>query len=95
VSEYEGAIIVTENVGVVTGGTVTGKLVTGDESDLSDAVDISGATFTQAGTATDVRAESVVVEARQCKTYLGYVGTIATGPAVVGVTFVGKKKYST
>ena len=95
VSEYEGHLVIIENVGVVTGGTVTGKLVTDTESDLSTAVDVSGATFTVATTSTDERTEKITVECNKLKKYLGYVGTIVTGPAQVAVVGCGKKKYST
>jgi hypothetical protein len=91
VTEYEGFIIVTQNVGVVTAGTIAGAVITSDNSNLSSPTTL--ASFTSCGTSTDLVAESVVIEARNCKKYIGYVGTIATGPAVVGVTAVGAKKY--
>jgi hypothetical protein len=94
VSAYEGSIVVTQAVGVVTAGTITGKLVTGDNAALTDAADISGAVFTAAGTATDNVAERLVIQANECKKYLGYVGTIDTGPAVVGVTLIATPKYA-
>lgn len=95
VSGYEGHLVIIENIGVVTAGTITGKLVTDDNSDLSTAVDVTGATFTVAGTATDERTEKITVECNALKKYLGYVGTIATGPAQVAVVGCGKPKYST
>lgn len=88
ISEYEGVITVTQNVGVVTAGSITGKLVTSDASDLSGAVDVTGGGFAAVTTAA---AQSVTVSCSALKTYIGYVGTIATGPAVVGVTMVGQK----
>lgn len=91
ISEYEGVITVTQNVGVVTAGSITGKLVTSDASDLSGAVDVTGGGFTAVTTANDPAAQSVTVACSALKTYIGYVGTIATGPAVVGVTMVGQK----
>lgn len=94
ISEYEGAIIVSQLTGVVTAGTLSGKLVTGDNSALTDAADVTGATFTQVGTTTDNAVESIVIQANACKKYLGYVGTIATGPAVVGVVMTGTKKIA-
>lgn len=91
ISEYEGVITVTQNVGVVTAGSITGKLVTSDASDLSGSVDVTGGGFTAVTTANDPAAQSVTVSCSALKTYIGYVGTIATGPAVVGVTMVGQK----
>lgn len=92
VSSWEGAINVFQAVGAVTAGTITGKLVTGDESNLSDATDITGATFTAVGTTTDNSVQKITIQANACKKYLGYVGTIATGPAVVGVVAEGTPK---
>lgn len=92
VTAYEGAIIVLQLTGVVTAGTLTGKLVTGNQSNLSDASDVVGGGFAAVGTTTDDAVAHLVVQANQLKKYLGYVGTIATGPAWVGVAIVATKK---
>lgn len=91
ISEYEGTITVTQNVGIVTGGTITGKLVTSDASDLSGAVDVTGGGFTAVSTATDPAIQSVHVQCSSLKKYIGYIGTIVTGPAYVGVSMFGSK----
>lgn len=89
VSALEGPIIVTQDLGSIT-GSIAGKLQTGAESDGSDAADITGATF---GAGEDAGVTTVVIDANQCKKYLRYLGTIATGPAVVSVIATGKNKY--
>lgn len=91
VSEYEGALTFTQNVGVVTGGSITGKLVTSDASDLSGAVDVTGGGFTAVSTSNDPAIESVHIQCSALKKYVGYIGTIATGPAQVGVSMIGSK----
>ena len=93
VLEYEGYIIVTQQVGVVTAGSIAGKLQHGDAADGSDAADITGATFTTVTTSNDPLTETITIKADGLKRYLRYVGTITTGPAVVGVSAVGCKKY--
>lgn len=94
IAEYEGDLVFVENVGTVTGGTLDGKIRHADDGSGTNAADVSGATFTQAGTATDERTEKLVVNANKLKPYVQYVGTIATGPAVVGVAMLAAKKYN-
>lgn len=95
--EYEGTVDFVQLVGVVTAGTITGKIVTSDSSDLSGATDVTftdGTTaFTAVTTSTDPSTEIKYADARALKAYVGYVGTIVTGPAVAGAAMVGVKKY--
>jgi hypothetical protein len=90
---YDGEILVTQNVGVVTGGSITGKLQSATDTDGADAADISGATFTAVSTANDPNTQSIAVDPKKVVGgFLGDVGTIATGPAQVSVVASGKKK---
>ncbi|MEY2652975.1 MAG: hypothetical protein RLZZ524_2 [Pseudomonadota bacterium] len=93
VSSYEGNIVVLQHVGVVTAGTIVGKIQTGDASNGSDAADITGAAFASVGTATDVAIAKLVINGNACKKYIRYVGTITTGPAIVGVSILATPKY--
>ena len=93
IAEVEGFLAVTQQVGVVTAGTIVGKLVHADDASGTNVADITGATFTSVGTATDNSVQKIVVAVNGLKPFIGYVGTIATGPAVVGVTALGTKKY--
>ena len=93
ISEFEGYMIVTQQVGVVTAGTIVGKLQHCTAADGTGAADIAGAVFTSNGTSTDVTTESIVINVNGLHPFLRYVGTIGTGPAVVGVSAVGAKKY--
>ena len=93
ITAYEGYMVVTQQVGVVTGGTIAGKLQECDDAGGTNPVDIVGATFTSAGTSTDEVTQSIVIKVDGLKPFLRYIGTIVTGPAVVGVSAVGVKKY--
>jgi len=93
ITGYEGYMLVTQQVGVVTAGTIVGKLQSCTAADGTGAVDITGAVFTSNGTSTDVTTETICIKVDGLQQYLRYVGTIVTGPAVVGVSAVGTKKY--
>lgn len=90
VTDYEGYLIVTQNVGILDGGTIVGSVITSDASNLSSPTTVG--TFTSVSTSTDPAAQSISVNLNACKQYIGYVGTIVTGGALVGCTAVGKKK---
>ncbi len=92
ISSWDGAIVVTQNCGILDAGTLTGKIQTGAESDGSDAADITGAAFTAVTTTTDPVTQSIVIQASACKKYIRYLGTIVTGGALIGVTAVGTPK---
>jgi hypothetical protein len=94
VRPYDGEILVTMNVGVVTAGTIAGKLQSATDANGTGAADISGYTFTSVGTASDLVTQAVVVDPKKVVGgFLGFVGTIGTGPAQVSVVASGKKKY--
>lgn len=91
VRAYDGEIMVTQQVGAVT-GSITGKLQSATDADGAGAADISGATFTAVTVANNT--QKVVVDTKKVVGgFLGYVGTVATGPAIVSVVASGKKKY--
>ena len=90
VLDYEGFLIVTQNVGLLDGGSITGTIITSATSNLADPTTVG--TFTAVTTSTDPAAQSISVELNKCQRYIGYVGTIVTGGALVGCTAVGKKK---
>lgn len=90
VLDYEGYLIVTQNVGLLDGGSITGTVITSASSDLSSPTTVG--TFTAVTTSTDPAAQSISIELNKCQRYIGYVGTIVTGGALVGCTAVGKKK---
>jgi hypothetical protein len=90
VLDYEGFLIVTQNVGLLDGGSITGTIITSATSNLATPTTVG--TFTAVTTSTDPAAQSISIELNKCQRYIGYVGTIVTGGALVGCTAVGKMK---
>lgn len=91
-SAYAGDVLVTQSIGAVT-GSITGKLQVADDANGTNAVDVTGAVFTAVSSANNVQNISLNSDGT-AKRYLGYVGTIVTGPALVSVTVSGVKKYN-
>ena len=89
VRPYEGEIMVTLDLGAVT-GTIAGKLQSATDANGAGAADITGATFgtTGANSTTKITVDPKAVVGG----FLGFVGTIATGPSLVSVVASGKKK---
>lgn len=89
VRPYDGEIMVTLNLGAVT-GTISGKLQSATDANGTGAADITGATF---GTTTANSTTKIVVDPKAVVGgFLGFVGTIVTGPSLVSVVASGKKK---
>lgn len=85
--DYEGPVLIVQNHGTST-GTLDGKIQ--DSADNSSFADVSGLTFTQSTTTADIQA--LVVQSKHVRRYIKYVGTVGTGPQVVGVSLSGVKK---
>lgn len=91
VRTYEGDILVVQQIGAVT-GSITGKLQSATDANGTGAADITGYTYTIVNSANN--SQTVVVDAKKVAGgFLGYVGTIVTGPALTCVVAVGQKKY--
>lgn len=89
VRPYEGEIMVVLQLGAVT-GTIAGKLQSATDANGTGAADITGATF---GTTAANSTTKIVVDPKAVTGgFLGFVGTIVTGPSLVSVTAHGKKK---
>lgn len=89
VRPYDGEIMVTLNLGAVT-GTIAGKLQSATDANGTGAADITGATFGTTGANSTTK---IVVDPKKVVGgFLGFVGTIVTGPALVSVVASGKKK---
>lgn len=86
---YEGPALVVQNGGLGT-GTLTGKLQHADDSSGTNGEDLTGATFTQKGTAVNVQKLAIVPN--QTRGFIRYVGTVGTGPQQVAVTLVAARK---
>ena len=85
--DYEGPVLIVQNHGTST-GTLDGKIQ--DSADNSSFADVAGLTFAQSTTTADIQA--LVVQSKQVRRYIKYVGTVGTGPQVVGVSMSGVKK---
>lgn len=90
VRPFDGEILVCQQVGAVT-GSITGKLQSATDANGTGAADITGATFTLVNSANNTQFLAVDVK-KVAGGFLGYLGTIVTGPALVSVTAAGKKK---
>jgi hypothetical protein len=86
--DYEGPVVITQNHGVST-GTLAGKIQ--DSADNSAFADIVPA-VSFAGETTTVGVQQVVVQSKQVRRFIRYLGTVGTGPQVVAVTMTGVKK---
>jgi hypothetical protein len=86
-NDYEGPVIVIQSHGVST-GTLDGKVQ--DSADNSAFADVSGLTFTQSTTTADIK--TLVFDRKSVRRYVRYLGTVATGPQVVGVSLTAMKK---
>lgn len=86
---YDGELLVTQQLGAVT-GTIAGKLQSATDANGTGAADITGYTF---GTNTANSTSTIAVDPKKVVGgFLGYVGTIVTGPSLVSVVAAGKKK---
>lgn len=89
VRPYDGEIMVTLDLGAVT-GTIAGKLQSATDANGTGAADITGATF---GTTTANTTTKIVIDPKAVPGgFLGFVGTIVTGPSLLSVVASGKKK---
>lgn len=88
VRAYDGELLVIQQLGLIT-GTIAGKLQSATDANGTGAADITGATF--GTTLQSTTAKCVVDPKTVVGGFLGYVGTIVTGPAIVSVTVAGKK----
>jgi hypothetical protein len=89
VRPYDGEIMVTLDIGAVT-GTIAGKLQSATDANGTGAADITGATF--GTTLTNTTTKIVVDPKKVVGGFLGFVGTIVTGPSLISVVASGKKK---
>lgn len=87
--QYDGPAMVVENHGAGT-GTLDGKLQ--QSIDGSTGWTDTGLTFTQKTVAASTQA--VYFETKAVQRYVRFVGTIVTGPHLLGVTISATKKYT-
>lgn len=96
VRPYEGDLIVTQHVGAIT-GTLDGALQQCDDAGGTNAEALSpAAAFAQVTTANDdPNIQKLCIPAGSLtRPFLRYIGTIGTGPSIVGVTLQAHPKYA-
>lgn len=87
VRTYAGEIAFIQQTGVVTAGTIAGVVQHADDGSGTNAETF--VSFTSVGTATDLDVQKQSAPARSCRGYVRYLGTIVTGPGIVGCTMLG------
>lgn len=90
VRAYQGEILCIITTGAIT-GSVTGKLQYASDANGTGATDITGATFTAISTANQTRTYALDPK-KVVGGFLGFVGTVVTGPVLIAVTIAGKKQ---
>lgn len=87
---YQGELLVEQLTGAIT-GSVAGKLQYASDANGTGATDITGATFTNVTAAN--KCHKVALDPKKVVGgFLGYVGTVTTGPVLIGVSVAGKKQ---
>lgn len=84
-----GQLVITQQIGAVT-GTIDGKIQDATDGSGTGVADVAGATFTQVGTANNV--QKITIPATATRGWIRYLGTIVTGPALVGVSLLARPK---
>jgi len=93
VRKYEGNLVITQQIGVVTGGSIAGKIQDATDGSGTGVADVVGATFTSVSTATDPALEKLLVPAGAVRGWIRYLGTVTTGPCDAGVTLHARPQY--
>lgn len=93
VAGYEGDLVFIEHVGANT-GSITGKIQQCDDTGGTNAEDITGATFTVVNAPGGSIQKVIVPRKAFTRTHARYLGTIVTGPALVGVAMLATPKYT-
>jgi|KBSSwiStaDraftv2_1062776.scaffolds.fasta_scaffold00388_12 hypothetical protein len=87
--DYDGLALVVQNVGVVTAGTLTGKIQSSADGS-TNWVDVTGALFTVVSASTNL--QSLVLDLAQCQRFIRYVGTETGTNVAANVTVSAQKK---
>lgn len=90
--DLEGEIAVVVVTGAIT-GSVTVKLQSATDANGTGAADITGAVGTAISTAAQTQVIAIPKTAMTNR-YLGIVGTVVTGPVLIGAVAIGATKYT-
>lgn len=90
ISALEGHLVVIQNAGILDAGTLDGAVITSAASNLSSPTTVG--TFAQVTTSNDPNIQAISIDLNKCQQYIGYIGTIVTGGALIGVAAFGRAK---
>lgn len=90
ISALEGHLVVIQNAGILDGGSLTGSIITSAASNLSSPTTVGS--FEAVTTSNDPNVQAISIDLNKCQQYIGYIGTIVTGGALVGVVAFGRAK---
>lgn len=90
-SQYEGDVAVVINIGALT-GSINVKVQVGDDNTGANPVDAVDGRGIATGVKTGAGVFVLPIKKDQSKAFIGVVGTVVTGPVLVGVTLLGRKK---
>lgn len=90
VRKYEGDLVITQQIGAVT-GSIDGKIQDATDGSGTGSADVTGAVFAQVTSANNV--QRITIPAGAVRGWIRYVGTIVTGPALTAVSLLSRPKY--
>lgn len=91
IREYEGDIILIQQVGAVT-GSITTTVEDATSSGGAGSAVLTGYAFTAVSAANNI--QKLVIPAGAARGWIRTVGTIVTGPALTSVSVTGRPKYA-
>ncbi|HKQ24094.1 MAG TPA: hypothetical protein VJT81_06595 [Burkholderiales bacterium] len=96
VRKYEGDLVIVSNIGIVSAGSITPTIEDATDGSGTGAAAVTPAegAFTAVTTANDPLHEKRTIPAGSVRGWIRYVGTIVTGPALVGVSLLAHPKYT-
>jgi hypothetical protein len=87
--DYDGLVLVVQTVGVVTAGTLVGKIQSSADGS-TNWVDVPGALFAVVSASTNV--QSLALDCQTCQRFIRYIGTETGTNVAASVTASGVKK---
>lgn len=92
VMQFNGDLLFVQQIGAVT-GSIAGKIQDADDNSGTNSADVTGATFTSVSSANNV--QTLAVRKTRVRRWVRYVGTVTTGPALVGVSMLARPAMAT
>lgn len=90
--DLEGDLVLVVVTGAITGSVIV-KVQSASDANGTGAADMTGYATGSISTAAQT-ATIVIPRSAMTARYLGVVGTVTTGPVLIGAVLIGSKKYS-